>query len=90
MLTVLFVWSPDLNNMYKLLKPIHSGLGVLIHEVENHIRQSGLEAVKNLKGDNVSLLGNMKKLNIDIENMFIFFFYCNTRTRLYLNFVGAK
>ncbi|XP_041365909.1 cullin-2-like [Gigantopelta aegis] len=43
----------DLNNMYKLLKPIHSGLGVLIQEVENHIRQSGLEAVKNLKGDNI-------------------------------------
>ena len=40
--------------MYKLLKPIHGGLGVLIQEVEGHIKQTGLEAVKSLKGDNVS------------------------------------
>ena len=44
----------DLSNMYKLLKPIHGGLGVLIQEVEGHIKQTGLEAVKSLKGDNVS------------------------------------
>nr|XP_022308611.1 LOW QUALITY PROTEIN: cullin-2-like [Crassostrea virginica] len=43
----------DLSNMYKLLKPIHGGLGVLIQEVEGHIKQTGLEAVKSLKGDNV-------------------------------------
>ncbi|KAK3587967.1 hypothetical protein CHS0354_014484 [Potamilus streckersoni] len=43
----------DLSNMFKLLKPIHGGLGVLIEEVESHIRTVGLEAVKNLKGDNV-------------------------------------
>ncbi|KAL3832004.1 hypothetical protein ACJMK2_023688 [Sinanodonta woodiana] len=43
----------DLSNMFKLLKPIHGGLGVLIEEVEGHIRAVGLEAVKNLKGDNV-------------------------------------
>ena len=40
--------------MYKLPKPIHWGLGVLIQEVEGHIKQTGLEAVKSLKGDNVS------------------------------------
>lgn len=43
----------DLSNMYKLLKPIHGGLGVLIQEVEGHIKQTGMEAVKSLKGDNV-------------------------------------
>lgn len=43
----------DLENMYKLLKPIHGGLQLLIQEVEEHIKSVGLEAVKNLKGDNV-------------------------------------
>ena len=40
--------------MYKLLKPIHGGLGVLIQEVEGHIKHTVLEAVKSLKYDNVS------------------------------------
>lgn len=43
--------------MYKLLKPIHGGLGVLIQEVEGHIKQTGMEAVRSLKGDNVSQSG---------------------------------
>ncbi|CAC5381571.1 CUL2 [Mytilus coruscus] len=43
----------DLSNMYQLLKPIHGGLGVLIQEIETHIKNTGLEAVKNLKGDNI-------------------------------------
>lgn len=47
----------DLSNMYKLLKPIHGGLGVLIQDVEGHIKQTGMEAVKSLKGDNVSKYG---------------------------------
>lgn len=47
----------DLSNMYKLLKPIHGGLGVLIQEVEGHIKQTGMEAVRSLKGDNVSQSG---------------------------------
>ena len=44
----------DLSNMYQLLSPIHNGLGELIKEVENHIKQMGLDAVTSLKGDNVS------------------------------------
>lgn len=44
--------------MYKLLKPIHGGLGVLIQEVEGHIKQTGMEAVRSLKGDNVSQSGD--------------------------------
>ncbi|KAL5007129.1 hypothetical protein ScPMuIL_015935 [Solemya velum] len=43
----------DLGNMYTLLKPIQRGLGFLIQQVEDHIRQMGLEAVKNLKGENI-------------------------------------
>lgn len=43
----------DLENMYTLLKPIHGGLALLIQEVEDHIKTIGMEAVKNLKGDNV-------------------------------------
>ena len=53
MLYIIYLLT-DLSNMYKLLKPIHGGLGVLIQEVEGHIKQTGLEAVKSLKGDNVS------------------------------------
>ena len=44
----------DLANMYRLLNPIHGALGVLIQEVEDHIKQVGLEAVADLKGDSVS------------------------------------
>ena len=44
----------DLSNMYILLKPIRNGLNYLIEKVENYIRQTGLEAVQDLKGDNVS------------------------------------
>lgn len=40
--------------MYILLKPIRNGLNYLIEKVENYIRQTGLEAVQDLKGDNVS------------------------------------
>ena len=39
----------DLSNMYRLLNPIHNGLGVLVQEVEEHIKQTGLDAVKSLK-----------------------------------------
>lgn len=46
--------------MYQLLKPIHGGLGVLILEVETHIKNTGLEAVKNLKGENVSYIHKYK------------------------------
>lgn len=56
-----FFWfSSDLSNMYQLLKPIHGGLGVLILEVETHIKNTGLEAVKNLKGENVSYIHKYK------------------------------
>ena len=50
-------WSffADLSNMYSLLKPIHGGLSVLISEVEGHIKTTSLEAVCNLKGENVSI-----------------------------------
>lgn len=46
---------PDLENMYTLLKPIHGGLGLLVEEVETHIKATALDAVKRLKGDNASL-----------------------------------
>jgi hypothetical protein len=42
--------------MYKLLKPIPNGFGLLVDEVQQHITNIGLEAVKSLKGDNVSFL----------------------------------
>lgn len=57
---IFFIFSADLSNMYQLLKPIHGGLGVLIQEVETHIKNTGLEAVKNLKGENVSYTQSIK------------------------------
>uniref|UniRef100_T1JK90 Cullin family profile domain-containing protein n=1 Tax=Strigamia maritima TaxID=126957 RepID=T1JK90_STRMM len=43
----------DLQNMYKLLKPVHNGLGVLVKEMQDHTQAKGLEAVSNLKVDNI-------------------------------------
>lgn len=45
----------DLSNMYRLLSPISDGLGVLVQEVEEHIKQIGLDAISSLRGDNVSV-----------------------------------
>ncbi|KAH9488657.1 Cullin-2, partial [Bulinus truncatus] len=41
----------DLTNLYILLKPIHKGLEVLVKEVENHIKQQGIQSVVSLKND---------------------------------------
>ena len=41
--------------MYTLLHPIHSGLTILIQEVEDHIKNKGLDAISGLKGENVSM-----------------------------------
>nr|KAG5691783.1 hypothetical protein BaRGS_003179 [Batillaria attramentaria] len=40
-----------LTHMYQLLKPIQGGLGVLIQDIEEHIKHTGLEAVRSLKTD---------------------------------------
>lgn len=44
----------DLHNMYRLLKPVESGLQALIRQIELHIREKGLEAIRGLnpKDDN--------------------------------------
>lgn len=46
----------DLHNMYTLLKPIDSGLPVLVKQVQQHIASIGLQAVTSLSGDNVAQL----------------------------------
>lgn len=38
----------DLANMYKLLKPIESGLAVLLKEVQDHITKVGLETINSI------------------------------------------
>ena len=48
--------STDLANMYKLLQPLHQGLVVLLENMEEHIKTTGLDAVRNLKQDSVSTL----------------------------------
>lgn len=46
--------SADLANMYTLVKPLSSGLAVLVKEFENYVKRIALECVQNLKGDNVA------------------------------------
>ncbi|GFO38017.1 cullin-2-like, partial [Plakobranchus ocellatus] len=41
----------DLRNLYKLLKPIHKGLEVLVKEVEMYIKHQGMQSVLSLKND---------------------------------------
>lgn len=43
----------DLSNLYKLIQPLHSGLDVLKEQVRVHIRTTGLDAVSNLKQENL-------------------------------------
>ena len=59
-----WLFFADLSNMYSLLKPIHGGLSVLISEVEGHIKTTSLEAVSNLKGENVSIYGNFMNVKL--------------------------
>lgn len=51
----------DLENMFTLLKPMLGAQIHLVQEVEDHIKNKGMEAVQNLKGDNVA--------NLFVENM---------------------
>ncbi|XP_050388623.1 cullin-2 [Patella vulgata] len=66
----------DLGNMYKLLRPIQSGLGILVQEVEEYIKQISLEVVKTLKADNMptrfveSMLDIHDKYTELIKNVF--------------------
>ncbi|XP_062517542.1 cullin-2-like [Corticium candelabrum] len=41
----------DLSRMYQLLKPIPHGLKVMLTEIESHIREVGLEAVRTIATD---------------------------------------
>lgn len=43
----------DLANMYKLLKFVPQGLATLVKHVQEHIKHQGLQAITNLKGDNI-------------------------------------
>lgn len=44
----------DLANMYPLLKSVSNGVSVLVETVLEHIRQQGLQAVSELRGDAVA------------------------------------
>jgi len=43
----------DLANMYALLSPIHNGLSVLVHEMEEFIKQTAIDTVQPLLTNNV-------------------------------------
>ena len=43
----------DMRNMYKLLKPIDSGLSVMVQEIQAHVTRIGLQAI-NLTGENLN------------------------------------
>ncbi|VDM96100.1 unnamed protein product [Thelazia callipaeda] len=45
--------TADLHNMYRILKPVAGGLSVVVHEFENFIKKTGLEALKEMNGDNI-------------------------------------
>lgn len=38
----------DLHNMYLLLRPVESGLNLLVKQIEQHVKNKGLQAIKNL------------------------------------------
>ncbi|XP_045120266.1 cullin-2-like isoform X2 [Portunus trituberculatus] len=66
----------DLSNMYTLLRPVPNGLTQLVHHLKEHIKQQGLQAITNLKGDNIpaqfveSLLEVHKKYRTMISEVF--------------------
>ncbi|VDL80118.1 unnamed protein product [Nippostrongylus brasiliensis] len=43
----------DLRNMYRLLKPIPSGLLVMAKEFEDYVRKKGLDLISTISGENV-------------------------------------
>jgi len=45
----------DLANLYRLLKPISGAQQVLLEEVQGHIRQAGIQAIADVKGDTVHI-----------------------------------
>lgn len=66
----------DLRNMYPLLRPIAGGLPTLVEALLEHVRQQGLQAVGNLRGENVhiqfveSMLGVHQKYKDLIQDVF--------------------
>ncbi|XP_038044511.1 cullin-2-like [Patiria miniata] len=46
----------DLSRMYKLLKPVVNGLHIMVNELQEHIKQTGLQAVSSLQGENIHAL----------------------------------
>ncbi|CAM5999425.1 unnamed protein product [Sphagnum balticum] len=61
----------DLQNMYKLLKPIESGLQALIQEIQEHISKKGLDAVSSLtvKDENIPQLFVENLLKVHRQNL---------------------
>lgn len=48
--------TKDLGNMYILLRTVPGGVTCLVKNLQEHIRQKGLQAVNNLRGDNVNIV----------------------------------
>ncbi|XP_071958139.1 cullin-2-like [Antedon mediterranea] len=45
--------TEDLARMYELLRPVTNGLGIMVQELELHIKETGLAAISNLKRENI-------------------------------------
>ncbi|RWS21681.1 cullin-2-like protein, partial [Leptotrombidium deliense] len=75
----------DLQNMYKLLKPVEAGLPTLVKEVQEHITQIGLNAVTSLDGENIAQAFVENILDVHKENSQLIkdVFHCDQQ------FVGA-
>ena len=63
----------DLANMYRLLKPISGAQKVLLDEVQNHIKNQGLEVVNDLKGDSIApeFVENVLKVHRKYRDMIL-------------------
>ncbi|XP_030846066.1 cullin-2 [Strongylocentrotus purpuratus] len=61
----------DLSRMYELLKPITSGLSIMVEELEAHIIDSGRQAIAGLHGDNIpaQFVEAMLSLHIKFSEM---------------------
>src|SRR5699024_6612948 len=48
----------DLQNMYKLLKPVEAGLQALVEQFELHIREKGLQVIRGLNQKDENFVAN--------------------------------
>lgn len=63
--------------MYRILKPISGGLSVVIREFQNFVKKTGLEAVREMRGDNIpqQFVENVLQVRFNFFSRLNFFIY---------------